>query len=77
MKVLNSLSEKERIFSAKICHSHPISSEAKLFCEPLVGSQAAQEMLLPVEKVPSRPPRTTSTGRSRAALSSWASSGWT
>jgi RNA recognition motif-containing protein len=32
MKVLNSAPEKERIFSAKICHSHPISSEAKLFC---------------------------------------------
>lgn len=77
MKVLNSLSEKERIFSAKICHSHPISSEAKLFCEPLVGSQAAQEMLLPVDKVRLAPRRTTSTGTSRAGSSSWATSGWT
>lgn len=32
MKVLNSVTEKERIFSAKICHSHPTSSDAKLFC---------------------------------------------
>lgn len=77
MKVLNSISEKERIFSAKICHSHPISSEAKLFCEPLVGSQAAPEMVLPVDKVPRHPRRTTSTGRSRAGSSSWATSGWT
>lgn len=77
MKVLNSLSEKERIFSAKICHSHPISSEAKLFCEPLVGSQPAQDMILPIDKVPLPPRRTTSTGTSCAASSSWATSGWT
>ncbi len=37
MKVLNSIAEKERIFSAKICHSFPIALEAKLFCEPLIG----------------------------------------
>lgn len=77
MKVLNSLSEKERIFSAKICHSHPISSEAKLFCEPLVGSQPAQDMVLPIDKVQLPPRRTTSTGTSCAASSSWATSGWT
>lgn len=32
MKVLNSIPEKERIFSAKICHSFHIALEAKLFC---------------------------------------------
>lgn len=50
MKVLNSISEKERIFSAKICHSHPISSEAKLFCDPLIGSISAQDMVLEIER---------------------------
>lgn len=77
MKVLNSISEKERIFSAKICHSHPISSEAKLFCEPLIGSQTAHHMVLEIDKVRPPSPRTTSSETSRAISSSWATSGWT
>lgn len=51
MKVLNSVAEKERIFSAKICHSYPISSEAKLFCEPLIGYEKAEDMVVEVERV--------------------------
>lgn len=45
MKVLNSVPEKERIFSAKICHALP-SSEEKLFCEPLIGYEQPEDMVL-------------------------------
>jgi hypothetical protein len=47
MKVLNSASEKERIFSAKICHSLP-TSEDKLFCEPLIGYERPEDMVIEV-----------------------------
>ena len=51
MKVLNSGAEKERIFSAKICHSHPHSSDAKLFCDPLIGYEKTEDMIVEVERV--------------------------
>lgn len=46
MKVLNSIPEKERIFSAKICHSSPIPHEAKLICEPLIGYERPEDMVV-------------------------------
>jgi RNA recognition motif-containing protein len=76
LKVLNSISEKERIFSAKICHSHPISSEAKLFCEPLIGSQRAEDMILEIERVLLPLVRTMSSENWRAATNLWAPSAW-
>lgn len=77
MKVLNSVSEKERIFTAKICHTHPISSEAKLFCEPLIGTHAIEDMIITVPRVSPRPLRTASSETWSTPTSTWGQSAWT
>jgi hypothetical protein len=50
LRVLNSMDEKERIITAKLC-TKKIQHDEKLFSEPLIGSIKLKDMIIEVEEV--------------------------